>query len=47
MTQVLITIDTELSALFHQRRMSARANFESSILGRCAAGDLGTGWKID
>jgi hypothetical protein len=45
MTQALITIDPELFALFHQRGMSARANFESSILGRCAAWDFGTGWQ--
>ncbi len=47
MTQVLITIDTELSALLHQRGASVRANFESSILGRCAAGDFGIGWQMD
>ncbi|MDB5714972.1 MAG: hypothetical protein JWO15_2369 [Sphingomonadales bacterium] len=47
MTAVLITVDTELSALLHQRGASARANFESSILGRCQAGDFGVGWQMD
>lgn len=47
MTAVLITVDTEFSALLHQRGLSARANFESSILGRCAAGDFGIGWQMD
>lgn len=47
MTAVLITVDTELSALLHQRGYSARANYDSSILGRCAAGDFGVGWQMD
>ena len=47
MTQALITVDTELSALFHQRRMAPRDNFASSILGRCAAGEFGVGWQMD
>jgi hypothetical protein len=47
MTQVLITVDTELSALLQQRGASVRANYESSILGRCPAGDFGIGWQMD
>ncbi|MDB5702029.1 MAG: hypothetical protein JWL66_2228 [Sphingomonadales bacterium] len=47
MTAVLITVDTELSALLHQRGASARVNFENSILGRCQAGDFGIGWQMD
>ncbi len=47
MTNVLITIDTELSALLFQRGETVVRNFESSILGRCAAGDFGIGWQMD
>lgn len=45
MTKVLVTIDTELSALLHQRGVSLRGNFDSSILGRCARGEYGVGWQ--
>ena len=47
MTPVLITVDTEMSAGRYARGASARANFESSILGRCAAGAFGIGWQMD
>jgi peptidoglycan/xylan/chitin deacetylase (PgdA/CDA1 family) len=47
MTAVLITVDTELSALLHQRGHSAQANFHSSILGQCAYGAFGIGWQMD
>lgn len=47
MTKVLITVDTELSAGLQGRGSSARANFESSILGRCGDGDFGVGWQMD
>lgn len=47
MTSVLVTVDTELSALLHKRGFSARANLESSIVGRCRAGDFGIGWQMD
>lgn len=46
MTAVLITIDTELSALLHQKGASARANFDSSIRGLCRAGAFGIGWQM-
>lgn len=46
-TAVLITVDTELSALLHQRGVSASENVARSITGRCAAGDFGVGWQID
>ena len=47
MTKVLITVDTELSAGRQGRGLSARANFESSILARCGDGDFGVGWQMD
>ncbi|QJQ33142.1 hypothetical protein GV829_12430 [Sphingomonas lacunae] len=47
MTQALITVDTELSALFHQRGIDVRDNFASSILGRCSGGEFGIGWQMD
>lgn len=47
MTKVLITVDTEMSAGRQARGLSARANFESSILGRCGDGDFGVGWQMD
>ncbi len=47
MTAVIISVDTELSASRQQAGQSARANFESSILGRCRAGDFGIGWQMD
>lgn len=47
MTNVLITVDTELSALLYQRGETVVRNFESSILGRCGAGDFGIGWQMD
>lgn len=46
MTQIAVTIDTELSALWHQRGISADANFASSILGRCSGQDYGVGWQM-
>ena len=47
MTEVLLTVDTELSALLHQRGMSPTDNLASSILGRCHAGEFGVGWQMD
>jgi hypothetical protein len=47
MSDVLITVDTELSAGRQSRGLDARANFESSILGRTAQGDFGVGWQMD
>ncbi len=47
MTKVVISFDTELSLLRHQQGTPPRANFESSILGRCDAGDFGIGWQMD
>ncbi len=46
MTQILITVDTELSALFHQRGVALEANFASSINGECADGRFGIGWQM-
>jgi hypothetical protein len=47
MSDILITVDTELSAGRQARGMDARANFESSILGRTGQGDFGVGWQMD
>jgi hypothetical protein len=47
MSDVLITVDTELSAGRQARGMDVRANFESSILGRTGQGDFGIGWQMD
>lgn len=47
MANVLITVDTELSAGLHRGGVGARANFESSILGRCPAGDFGITYQMD
>ncbi len=47
MTDVLITIDTELSAALHQQGMSAQGNFENSILGVVPGGVFGIGWQMD
>ena len=47
MTNVLVTIDTELSALLHQRGANPGDNLASSILGRCAKGDFGVRWQMD
>ncbi|USI74099.1 polysaccharide deacetylase family protein [Sphingomonas morindae] len=47
MTQIVITVDTELSAGRQARGLAARANYESSYLGRCAAGDFGVPWLMD
>ena len=47
MTDVLVTIDTELSAALHQRGMSARENIENSIGGSVPGGRFGVGWQMD
>lgn len=47
LTTALITIDTELSALLHQRGASVADNFAASIKGRTAVGDFGIGWQMD
>ena len=47
MTEVLLTVDTELSALLHQRGMSPSDNLASSIRGHCQAGEFGIGWQMD
>jgi peptidoglycan/xylan/chitin deacetylase (PgdA/CDA1 family) len=46
-TQVLITIDTELSPLLYQRGLDADANFSASIEGKTAHGSFGIGWQMD
>ena len=47
MTRAIISFDTELSAGLFQRGLDARANFESSILGRCRDGDFGIHVQMD
>lgn len=47
MTRAIISFDTELSAGLYQRSADARANFESSILGRCREGDFGIDFQMD
>jgi hypothetical protein len=47
MTLALITVDTELSLALHQQGVGARANADSSVFGRCMAGDFGIGWQMD
>ncbi len=47
MTQILITVDTELSALLHQRGTALATNFTSSINGECDDGHFGIGWQMD
>lgn len=47
MTRAIISFDTELSAGLYQRGADARANFESSILGRCREGDYGVHFQMD
>ena len=47
MTRAIISFDTELSAGLYQRGADARANFESSILGRCRDGDFGIHFQMD
>jgi hypothetical protein len=46
-TRAIISFDTELSAGLYQRGLDARANFESSILGRCRDGDFGIFFQMD
>ena len=47
MTRAIISFDTKLSAGLYQRGADARANFESSILGRCRDGDYGVHFQMD
>jgi hypothetical protein len=47
MTRAIISFDTELSAGLYQRGADARANFDSSILGRCREGDFGIHFQMD
>ncbi len=47
MAQVLITIDTELSARHHKTGLSLQKNIEQSILGRVGAQDFGIEWQME
>ncbi|MBL8652010.1 MAG: hypothetical protein JNL35_16600 [Sphingopyxis sp.] len=47
MMRAIISFDTELSAGLYKRGADARANFESSILGRCREGDYGIPFQMD
>lgn len=45
-TALLITVDTELSALLHQRGLSLDDNVRSSIWGEAKGGAYGIGWQM-
>jgi hypothetical protein len=47
MTDVLITVDTELSVSRHRRGASLAANIAASIDGAVAEGRFGIGWQMD
>lgn len=47
MTDVLITVDTEMRSSLHRKGVSASDNAASSIFGRTVAGDFGIGWQMD
>lgn len=47
MTRAIVSFDTELSAGLYRRGADARANYDSSILGRCRDGDLGISFQMD
>ena len=47
MTALLITVDTELSSLLHERGMSLEDNVRSSIWGEAEGGAYGVGWQMD
>lgn len=46
-TAAIISVDTEYSALLHQRGASAADNFAASIDGVTRHGDFGIGWQMD
>jgi hypothetical protein len=46
MTQVLVTIDTEISPEAHRRGVSADDNYRCAILGRVSDGEWGTEFQI-
>lgn len=47
MTDVLVTVDTELSAALHQRGVTPCRNVENSIGGVVRSGAYGIGWQMD
>ncbi len=47
MTRAIVSFDTELSAGLYQGGADARANYDSSILGRCRDGDFGIRFQMD
>jgi hypothetical protein len=47
MTHVLITVDTELSALLHQQNFDSKSNLASSVFGECRQGFFGIRWQMD
>lgn len=47
MTQVLITIETELSPELHAEGVGADENFSRSVLGETRSGESGIGWQMD
>lgn len=47
MTDVLVTIDTELSLALHQQGVGVDDNIASSIFGRVGGGAYGIGWQME
>ncbi|HJT40809.1 MAG TPA: hypothetical protein VJ762_10810 [Sphingobium sp.] len=47
MTALLITVDTELSALLHERGVAFADNIRSSIWGEAKGRAYGIGWQMD
>lgn len=47
MTALLITVDTELSSLLHERGMGLEDNVRSSIWGEAEGRAYGIGWQMD
>ncbi|HWV11682.1 MAG TPA: hypothetical protein VN110_00135 [Sphingobium sp.] len=47
MTALLITVDTELSSLLHERGMGLEDNVRSSIWGEVQGRGYGIGWQMD
>jgi hypothetical protein len=47
MTDVLITVDTEMRSSLHRKGLPASDNIASSIFGRTASGAFGIGWQMD
>jgi len=47
MTDVLITVDTEMTSSLHRKGLRATENVASSIFGRTSSGEFGVGWQME